>query len=299
MTIVVTGIQSFIGAALARVCQARGKAIVGIDARADTSGAWHQADIRSLDIADLVPEEADAIIHLAALSRDSDCRDQAQACFDANVMGTLNLIAAAKARRVRHFVFASSEWVYDSFAPGIERTEDTPIDAARLESEYALSKYVSENNLRQQVVHGFCPVSVLRFGIVYGPRKTNWSAVEALLNAVARQNEVTIGARATARRFIHVTDVVEGVVAALDRPAAYEVYNVQGPALVSLGDVIGHAAEILGRHPRIVETAPGTPSIRAVSSRKATQQLGWSACIGIRDGMADVARYLGLAGLAA
>jgi len=299
MTVAVTGAGSFIGTALAAQCRARHIDVVGIDAHPPEGSGWLRADIRASDVADVIPDGSEAIVHLAALSRDPDCRDKAQACFDVNVMGTLNLIRAAKVRNVKQFVFASSEWVYDSFMPGVEKTEDAPIDAARLASEYALSKYVSENNLRQQAAHGLCPATVLRFGIVYGPRRTNWSAVEALLNAVATTDEVRVGSRATARRFIHVADVAEGILAALGQAHPYDIFNIQGPSLVTLGDVIECSAEILGRSPRIVETDPGAPSVRAVSSRKAAAALGWSARIGIRDGLADVARHLGLSVAAA
>jgi UDP-glucose 4-epimerase len=299
MTVAIIGAGSFIGTALAAQCRARHIDVVGIDALPPEGSGWLRADIRASDVADAIPDGAAAIVHLAALSRDPDCREKAQACFDVNVMGTLNLIRAAKVRNVKQFVFASSEWVYDSFMPGVEKSEDAPIDAARLASEYALSKYVSENNLRQQAVHGFCPATVLRFGIVYGPRRTNWSAVEALLNAVATTDEVRVGSRATARRFIHVADVADGILAALGQTNPYDIFNIQGPSLVTLGDVIECSAEILGRAPRIVETDPGAPSVRAVSSRKAAAALGWSARIGIRDGLADIARHLGLSDAAA
>lgn len=299
MKIVVTGAGSFIGRELAVRCRERGIEMVGIDALPSEGDAWHCADIRSPDVGDVTPEGADAVVHLAALSRDPDCRNRARACFDVNVMGTLNLIEVAKARKARQLIFASSEWVYDSFEPGVENAEDAPIDAARLVSEYALSKYVSESNLRQQAAHGFCPATVLRFGIVYGPRTGNWSAVEALLNAVASADEVRIGSCATARRFIHVTDVAAGILAALGWSRPYDIFNIQGPSLVTLGEVIARSGDVLSRSPRIVETDPGSPSIRAVSSRKASEELGWSARIHIQDGLVDVARRLGLSPAAA
>ncbi|MFN3076471.1 MAG: NAD-dependent epimerase/dehydratase family protein [Alphaproteobacteria bacterium] len=296
MTIFVTGIQSFIGLAFARLCRSRGVEVVGVDAAPVTEPGAVTADIRSPAIADLIPHGASAIVHLAALSRDPDCRDRGYACFDVNVQGTLNLMEAAKVRGVKQFIFASSEWVYDSFRPGEERDEESPIDATRLTSEYAFSKFVSENNLRQQAIHGFCPATVLRFGIVYGPRTANWCAAEALLNAVATQEEVKVGALATARRFIHVRDIAESLLAAVGWQRPYDVFNIQGPALVTLGDVISASAELLGRQPRIVETAPQTPSLRTVSSRKATEVLGWSAAVDLRTGLADVAEFLGLTG---
>jgi UDP-glucose 4-epimerase len=293
MHIFVTGLASFIGRELLARCAAKGIQVSGVDAVPMDHPGARVADIRSPEIAALIPEGVDAMIHLAALSRDPDCRNRGHHCFDINVMGTLALMEAAKARGVKQFVFASSEWVYDTFIPGVPRTEDSVIDASRLTSEYALSKFVSENNLRQQAAHGFCPATVLRFGIVYGPRKTNWSAVEALLNTVATQDEVKVGSRATARSFIHGPDVAEGIIAALGWTKPYDVFDIQGPDMVSLGQVLDRSAALLGRAPRVVESAPDTPSIRLVGNGKATAELGWTARIGLDEGLRSVAAHLG------
>ena len=51
------------------------------------------------------------------------------------------------------------------------KDENSMINVGNIKSEYALSKLVSEINLTQKYRQGFCPVTILRFGIVYGPRK--------------------------------------------------------------------------------------------------------------------------------
>lgn len=293
MKIFLTGAGSFIGAEVLRLCDQRGIAVQAIDSRPVDRADAVVADIRSPDIAELIPQGADAIIHLAALSRDPDCRDRGYTCFDVNVMGTLNLVEAAKARNARQFIFASSEWVYDVFPPNVVKTEEDPINPALLTSEYAFSKLVSENNLRQKFAHGFCPTSVLRFGIVYGPRKANWSAAESLLNAVATQDEVSVGAKATARAFIHVTDIAEGILAAVGLPG-FEILNLQGPRLVPLGEVIEISQSLVGRKPAIRETAADKPNIRLVSGDKARRLMNWQPRIEIREGLSDVAEFLGL-----
>lgn len=293
MHLIVTGAASFIGRELLRACDRRGITVTGIDAVAMDRPDCHVADIRDPAVADLFPQDCDALIHLAALSRDPDCRDKAHACFDANLMGTLNLADAAQARGVKQFVFASSEWVYDSFPPGVDKTEDDVIDLTRLTSEYALSKLVAENALRQKVQHGFCPTTCLRFGIIYGPRPGNWSAVETLLNQVAQGGEISIGARATARRFLHVTDIAEAILASVGLPG-YEIVNIQGRRLVSLGEVIDSSARLLGRSPVVVETNPAAPSIRTVSGEKAARLMTWTPRIDLEDGLRDVIAFLGL-----
>lgn len=291
MHVFLTGAQSFIGKELIRRCVGRGIPVTGVDAVDATGPGLHRGDIRSPEIADLIPEGA-TVVHLAALSRDPDCRDNAYSCFDVNVMGTLNLIRAARRKNAAQFIFASTEWVYDAFVPGQEKTEDDSIDAHRLTSEYALSKYVSENNLRQQWEHGFCPVACLRFGIVYGPRATNWSAFEAMVNAVAGKDEVAVGSLATGRHFIHVSDVADGILAAMGCPG-FEIINIQGDRLLTLGDIIAETMRQAGRSPAVVERDPANPSVRPVSGAKAARVLGWRPSIGLAEGVADVLRFLG------
>lgn len=290
----VTGTGSFIGGAVLRAARSHGMGLSGCDAGHPGEG-FAQADIRSPDIADLIPEGADAIIHLAALSRDPDCRGKAAECFDVNVMGTLNLMAAARKRGVKQFIFASSEWVYTGFKPGVEKTEDDVIDPASHTSEYAFSKLVSEVNLRQAFAQGFAETTILRLGIVYGPRPGNWSAVEALVDNVARKDEVVVGSKATARRFIHVDDIAGGILASVGL-AGLNVLNIQGPRLVTLGEVIESAKEILGRDVPVKESAPDAPNLRPVSSAKAERVLGWKAGTGIKDGVRSVIDFLGLGG---
>ena len=98
MNIFLTGSGSFIGREVLKVCKARRINVVGVDLAATGQEGCSVADIRSPDIAEKIPANVDAVVHLAALSRDPDCRNRAYPCFDINVMGTLNLMEAAKAK---------------------------------------------------------------------------------------------------------------------------------------------------------------------------------------------------------
>ncbi len=293
MRVFVSGCGSFIGREVLRLCRAKGIEVAGVDLVETGQPGCSVADIRKPAIADKIPEGVDAVIHLAALSRDADCRNKALACFDVNVMGTLNLMEAAQARGAKQFIFASSEWVYDFFEEGVPKREDAVINLAKLTSEYALSKLVSESNLRQKFQHGFCPVTILRFGIVYGPRKDNWSAVESLFNAVATQDEVTVGCLETARRFIHVSDIAAGIIAAIGL-TGFEIINLQGEKLVTLGEVVETSKKLLNRNPKVVERSPGQASRRIVSDEKARNLLKWRPEITLAAGLKSVADFLGV-----
>lgn len=291
MKLLMTGAASFVGAELARQCKEREVTCAGIDtvAAADTV----QADIRDRNLADAIPDGLDAVVHLAAISRDPDCRKDPPLCYDVNVAGTVNVFEAARARGARQVIFASTEWVYDSFEPGTAKREDDPVDWSRLTSDYALSKIAAEAALRVRHADSGLPVTVLRFGIIYGPRRANWSAVEALMSTVARGEPVKIGSRRTARCFIHVSDIARGILSAAGR-TGYEVFNIQGDAPVTLGEIVETSASLFGRQADLTETDPDRPNVRNVSNAKAGSLLGWRPQVSLRSGLISVADFLGL-----
>jgi UDP-glucose 4-epimerase len=290
MKLLITGSESFVGLELKRQCRGRGIEITGIDAVANGPETV-VADVRDRNLAEAVPEGVDAVVHLAAVSRDADCRRDPALCYDVNVAGTVNVFEAARAKGARQLIFASTEWVYDSFVPGRPKTEDDPVDASKLTSDYAISKLAAEAALHVRHLAIGMPVTVLRFGIIYGPRRTNWSAVEALLAAVVKGGPVEIGSRETARCFVHVADIARGILAAIGREG-YEAFNIQGDAPVTLGEVIDVSGRLLGRRPQVIEKDAANPSVRNVSNARAKVMLGWQPEIGIADGLRSVAEFL-------
>lgn len=266
------------------LCSTRNIEVTGIDRAIPKEGTVTRVDIRSAEIKNAIPKEADALIHLAAISRDEDCRRDPHSTFDINVLGTLNLLRAARERGVRQFIFASSEWVYGEVGNGQVQTEDQAIDVMRIHSVYALSKIVCEQNLRLAYQPDLCSVTILRFGIVYGPRPSPGSAVESLFNQVSQQEAVSVGSLATARRFIHVSDIAEGILSAIGQKG-FEIFNLSGDALITLQDIINESADLLQRHPQIIEKDPGNRSIRNPDNRKAKRMLGWKPTLDLRHGL--------------
>jgi UDP-glucose 4-epimerase len=284
MKVLITGSESFIGKELRRNCSKRGVDCVGVDLARSDDPSHRQVNICSPEVDAAIPDDTDALIHLAALSTDKACRENTQAAFEINVGGTINLMRAAQARGVRQFIFASTEWVYGDVANGGTQTEDTPIDANRISSEYALTKIAGERLLAMAHPRGAFAVTILRFGIVYGPRPGNWSAVEALFNTVKTKDTVEVGSLATARRFIHVSDIASGILSAVGRPGL-EVFNLAGNALISLREVIEASCAILGRSPEIIEKNPNAVSIRNPESSRARSVLNWNPGIGLKTGL--------------
>lgn len=284
MKLFITGAESFIGKRLLQFCRETDFEVTGIDSSVSADSRITQADIRDPAISSLIPEGA-TVVHLAAISRDPDCRKNPNLAFDVNVNGTINLALAAQSRECRQFVFASSEWVYGDVDNHHVQREDDVIDIAKMTSEYAITKLVGEQILR--LVGYFEAVTILRFGIVYGPRTTNWSAVEALFNTVRSEDLVAVGSLATGRRFVHVDDIVSGILKSVGR-AGYEIFNLSGDQIVTLESVIRESALLLGRNPRVEEKNQHSVSIRNPDNSKAKSELGWRPGIDLNSGLASL-----------
>jgi len=281
MNIFLTGSDGFIGKEVAAACATRNINVVEADLK-------NGFDIRAKDIAERIPENVDAIVHLAGLSNDTMCKNNGYACFDINVLGTLNLIEAAAEKKAKQFIFASTEWAYDNCTLEEVKTEESLINIQNLSSEYALSKLVSESNLRQKYQHGFCPVTILRFGIVCGTTGEKKSAVESLFLSVKDRDEVSVGSLESGRCFVHVSDIAAGVSKAIGLPG-FEIINLAGDRLVTLREIIEVSKRVLRKDPKVTETAPQNVSVRNISNAKAKSLLGWKPEVTVETWLARLA----------
>jgi nucleoside-diphosphate-sugar epimerase len=288
MDVFVTGSESFVGRVLRGAIEAAGHSVTGIDALRSTTPGCRQLDLRDPGLPAAIPEGA-VIVHLAAISTDPLCRANPLEALDVNVTGTLRLAQAAVQRKCRQFIFASTEWVYGDVANDALQVEDQPIDVTRIPSVYAFSKVAGERVL---AFSGLPNVTILRFGIIYGPREKNWSAVESLVAKVRADEAISVGSLETSRRFIHVRDLCAGIVASIGTEGI-EVLNLIGDDDITLRQVIATADTVLGKRTTVTETNPTARSVRTPSNVKAKARLSWQPRLSFEDGVREVITTLG------
>ena len=286
MKILVTGSESFVGRELIKQCEKEDISVIGIDIvdRNNTNYEYHKVDICSSELAEIISEDIDAVIHLAALSKDSDCRDKAYECFNINVMGTLNLINSVRAKKIKQFIFASSEWVYDDFKNNEDKDENSLINIFNHKSEYALSKLVSESNLKQKFLHDKFNITILRFGIIYGPRKDGWSAVEEISSKVKNEEQIVLGSLKTGRRFVHVKDIARGIILSIGLNGLHTI-NLSGDKIITLDDIIKMSEKIFEKKSIVEEKNPHDISVRNPSNKKAEELINWKPLINLEEGI--------------
>jgi UDP-glucose 4-epimerase len=277
----ITGAESFVGKRLLKHCTDLGVKYQGVDIVASEDPNISQMDICDTNLSRIIPEGA-IVVHLAAISRDSDCAANPTLANKINIEGTLNLLRNAQKQSAGQLIFASSEWVYGQVSIDDEQRESDNLRIDLLDSVYAITKAVGEQYLR--LLRNDTDVTVLRFGIIYGPRPSNWSAVESLYNSVKNQGEVVVGSLKAGRRFIHIDDICTGILAAVNR-VGFEIFNLSGDSTVTLGQVIEESMRIHGTSPRVIESSPEKISLRNPSNEKAKQILGWSPKVSISAGL--------------
>lgn len=299
--VVVTGAAGFVGGHVAEALADAGHDVVAVDAPwrsaspeaarenwsalARTPGITREeTDLAADDLSGLA--EADVVVHLAGRPgvRSSWGAGRADVERD-NVTATRRLLGACSAGRPR-VVVASSSSVYGS-AGGRPHTERDPLRPA---SPYAASKAEMERLTARAVRRGL-PAVVLRFFSVYGPRQRPDMAFHRFIEAGLGGRPLPVfGDGSQSRAFTHVDDVVAATVAAAtgDLPPG-TVLNVGHPEHVPVRDAIAVLAALLGVRPEVRHHAavPGEATRTWADSGRAAELLGWSARVGLAEGLAD------------
>tara|TARA_A100000164_G_C21867677_1_gene753431 strand:+ start:486 stop:1376 length:891 start_codon:yes stop_codon:yes gene_type:complete len=285
--ILLTGSESFIASFLIKKLEKKYN-VIGIDNIKTRKTTKLILDINSPKILKL-KFKIDYIIHLAAVSRDKDCKENPIDCMKTNILGTLNLIELANKKKIKNFIFASTQWVYN-FKSFKEKNESDLIDISKVKSEYSLSKLVSENNLKQNYETKNLNTTILRFGIIYGPRFKNLSAVESIFYNSIENNKIEVGSLKTARNFIHVYDICSAIVKSLN-VKGFNILNLEGDKLIDLNKLLDISEKILKKKIIKIEKNKLSRSIRSVSNKKAKRILNWHPKYDIYKGLTDLYKF--------
>ena len=302
MRVLVTGGAGFIGSHVTDAFLARGDEVAVVDdlCRGQAGRLDSRATVHKLSVTDAQPlttlVEAfrpDLICHLAAqIDVRASVADPA-ADAEANVVGTVNVLEAARAAGAR-VVFASSGGALygrDAAIPSPEGAPTLP------ESPYGVAKLCAEHYIGlYNRLHG-TRHSVLRLANVYGPRQD--PAGEAGVIAVfcarvlAGQAPLVYGDGTQTRDYVYVGDVVRAFAAAARSDQA-GTWNVGTGTETSVLDLIAVIGETAGRAvtPEFTAARPGELQRSAVAPGLTARELGWRPRTALADGVRSVYRWI-------
>lgn len=281
MRVLVTGSAGFIGFHLCRRLLADGHEVVGIDALTDYYDVVlkrarrdlllahpafrdHVCRLEDADATFAIAESAapEAIVHLAAQAGVRHSLKDPRAYLNANMVGTFNVMEAARQLSVGHLVFASSSSVYGA-------DESIPFDELS-RVDRPLTFYAATKKSGEDMTHAYShlwslPTTVARFFTVYGPWGRPDMALSLFVDAILKNEPITVYGHGEMKRdFTYVDDLVESLVRLLARPpvrgcplpggrdslspvAPWRVVNIGRGEPVVLSDFVTAIERALGR----------------------------------------------------
>jgi len=303
MKILVTGGAGFIGSHVVRGLLQTGTTVAILDdfndfydpqiKRANVKAFNGQAEVIEADIRnasamkDVVGRgDYDSIIHIAARAGVRPSVQNPSAYIETNVVGTYNLLDAARLAGVGQFLLASSSSVY-GMAGKVPFSEDLALPQTL--SPYAATKLAAEH-LCGSYSHLYeLAVVVMRFFTVYGPAQRPDLAIHKFTDSIYRGRPIQqYGDGTTRRDYTYVDDIVQGVLGALKyRRTPFEIFNLGENQTTTLTDLIGSIENALGKK-AIIEHLPeqqGDMPLTCADIDKARALLGYHPRVKISEGI--------------
>lgn len=253
-------------------------------------------DVRDFDAVREVMRGADAVFHLAALIGIPYSYEHPQEVIDTNIMGTANvLLAARELGTAGRVVLTSTSEVYGS-AQRVPMDESHPLQA---QSPYSATK-IAADALGLSFHRSFgIPLTVVRPFNAYGPRQSARAVIPAILSQALAGPVLRLGALDTKRDFTFVEDTARGFVALGASDAAIgEVVNLGSGREVTIreivrmaGDIVGHELSVEGDEQRMRPAASEVTRLLADSAR-AHSLAGWRAEVPLEDGLRRTAEWI-------
>lgn len=246
-----------------------------------------KGDIRNGALLERVVAGCDAVIHLACISNDPSFELDPRLGRSINYHAFLGLVALAKAGGVRRFVFASTSSVY-----GVKETEsvteDLPLEPL---TDYSRYKALCEDVLLRERVPGFITV-ILRPATVcgYAPRLRLDLTVNIFCNQAINNRRITVFGGQQMRPNIHIEDVADLYVNALEWPAEMVdggIFNAgyENRRIIEIAEIV---RAIAGEDIEIVTTPTNDNRSYHICSDKIKRRLGFAPRRTVEDAVRDL-----------
>jgi len=292
----ISGANGFLGAALCERLLSMGCRVVGLvrdmnyKSRRDMLDRISvvHGDLRDFDTVRYAMShyEIDTVFHLAAVTILRKSVVDPVTTYQTNVLGTVNVLEAARQVGVKKVVKASSDKAYGTY-------EDLPyIETMAVQASpdaYSTSKACSDL-IAQQYAKGYgLDVSIVRAGNIYGQGDLNLSRLipKSILRCLdGKRPTLYKGVAQYKREFMHVDDVVDAYLCLADRGLPGEAYNCGGAGFQSILDTVEKIIELTGNDfdPEIIPADFVEIKEQYLDSTK-IEALGWECKIDIDEGL--------------
>jgi len=282
--VLITGSEGFIGKALARSLNSAGCDVITID-NSGNSKSTYKIDIKDEKILEIFSKEKpDVVIHLAAQIDVMQSFKDPIGDLGINGIGTLNILQAAIASKVSHFIYINSGGaIYDPLSelPIVESAGIRPL------SPYGISKFIGESYVRILCEENGIGWTSLGLSNCYGPISENKKGViYKFVESFSKQEAPVIYGGDMTRDFIYIDDVVDAITKTLNKPTNRRV-NISSGIETNILQLFLTIRELLGSklEPIIAEARFGEIQRNSLSNSLALEVLGWRPTTSLHEGL--------------
>ncbi len=231
------------------------------------------------------------VIHLGAYAGVRPSLEQPVLYHQVNVMGTLFLLELIREFEVAHLVFASSSSVY-GINSKVPFAEDDPL-------HQPISPYASTKRAGELLCHVYhhnygIAITCLRFFTVYGPRQRPEMGMHKFIRMINHNEEIPVYHEGrSARDYTYIDDILQGILASLDKPQGFRIFNLGNSKTVVLMDLIRKIETIMEKKARtkLMPAQPGDVPITFADITRAREQLGYAPSVGLDEGITRMVEW--------
>jgi len=245
-------------------------------------------DLRDMEAVREAVRDVDTIFHLGALIAIPYSYVHPREVIDTNIMGTVNVLMAARDFEVRRVIHTSTSEVYGT-------AQYTPIDEAHPlqgQSPYSASK-IGADKIAESFYRSFnVPVVILRPFNTYGPRQSTRAVIPTIITQSLAYDEVKLGSLEPSRDFTYVADTVNGFICVAEAANVLgQEINLGNDNTIRIGDLVEKIFGIIGKTPKVIidpqRIRPGKSEVMKLwaSNQKAKEMIGWEPRISLDEGL--------------
>jgi dTDP-glucose 4,6-dehydratase len=244
-----------------------------------------KGDIRNLELAKKLMQDADQVVHFAAESHVDRSIEGGSEFVSTNVMGTQVLLDAAKSSNIKRFVHVSTDEVYGSISEG-SWPEDHPLLP---NSPYSASKAGSDLLVRAYNRTHKLDTVITRCSNNYGQYQFPEKVMPLFITNIIEGKKVPLyGNGLNVRDWLHVDDHCRGIALALTKGRAGEVYNIGGGTELTNVELTHKILKAMGVGEEFiqpVEDRKGHDLRYSVDISKINKELGYSPQVNFEEGL--------------
>jgi dTDP-glucose 4,6-dehydratase len=257
-----------------------------LDVSEDPNYRFIKGDVCDAAAVEAAMRGCDAVVHFAAESHVDRSIYEPTAAIDTNIKGTFTLLEAARALRIERFVHISTDEVYGDLPVDCFADENSPL---RPSSPYSASKAGSDLLVLSYLRTYGVPAIITRSSNNYGPYQFPEKFLPLMItNALDHKPLPIYGDGKQQRDWLHVEDNCRGILCALEKGRAGEVYNIGGLDIEENLNVARRLLEVMNRPESLlsyVKDRPGHDRRYALRCDKMRGELSWKPMISLAEGL--------------